>query len=392
MAKNICIISECQQILGVGGTETVSFLLKNELKKNGYNVTSLFFIQKSALTEEDLLFPDSIDIASIKNKNYLINLIVEKKIEIILSQGTTHDNILNLCTEAKTHTNIKLVHTNHFNPLMGIKDYDDYKEKLINKKNNPIKKFFFSLILEIKRPWYVFNSKKSISNRYRKIDIDNIDAFVSLNEEYSRFSSRLFSPQHKEKFHTIANPIVIDDYANNKTKENIILFVGRLSSQKRLDRLLYIWNSIYRKFPEWELVVVGDGYYANEYKKIATNLGLRNINFVGQQPSEGYFKKSKIMCMTSSHEGLPMVLIEAQKYGCVPIAYNSFEAAKDIIQNYHNGVLVAPFNEKEYTKALRTLITNDEMRKRLAANGKEFIKKFDSKMIVKEWIKLFNSL
>lgn len=31
--KNICIVSECQQILGVGGTETVSYILKEELKK-----------------------------------------------------------------------------------------------------------------------------------------------------------------------------------------------------------------------------------------------------------------------------------------------------------------------------------------------------------------------
>ena len=138
--------------------------------------------------------------------------------------------------------------------------------------------------------------------------------------------------------------------------------------------------------------MVGDGYYANEYKKIATNLGLRNINFVGQQPSEGYFNKSKIMCMTSSHEALPMVLIEAQKHGCVPIAYNSFEAAKDIIQNGHNGLLIKPFKHREYEKALTRLMNEEDYRESIAKNGSTFIEKFNIEIIIKDWIKLLTSL
>ena len=96
--------------------------------------------------------------------------------------------------------------------------------------------------------------------------------------------------------------------------------------------------------------------------------------------------------MTSSHEALPIVLIEAQKYDCVPIAYNSFESATDIIQDGHNGILVTPFNRREYVKALDSLIVNEERLAQLTKNGKEYIKKFDSRKVVKEWIKLFNKL
>lgn len=392
MRRNICIVSECQQVPGVGGTETVSFLLKEEFKKNGYNVFSLFFTQKTTLTSGDMLFPERDKIISNKNKKFLINTIKENHIDFILSQGTAYDDVLILCIEAKKITPVRLIYTNHFNPLMGIKDYDDYNERRIYRISNPIKKLLASFLIEIKRPLYVFNGKKSLKEKYSKYEIEQIDAFVSLNEEYSKFSSKIFASHYKDRFHTIANPIVIDNPTRNEIKENIVLFVGRLTSQKRLDRLMYIWNSICKAFPTWKLVVVGDGDYSHEYKRIARDLGLMNIEFVGQQPSEEYFKKSKIVCMTSSHEALPMVLIEAQKYRCVPIAYNSFDAAEDIIKNGHNGLLIKPFKQKEYAKALSKLMTDENYRESLAKNGSTFIEKFNIETVIKDWIKLLESL
>lgn len=388
---NICIISEKQQILGIGGTETVSYILKEELRKNNYNVLSAFFVSQAPMTENDLLFPNGLDnICSDKNIDFLISTIIEKQIDIIILQGIFNDKLLTLCNNTPTKT--KLIYTYHFSPFVKVKDYDDYKDRLLQQTHNPIIALLKNLYVELKRKSYEKKSLKYTRELFLKYDIERIDAFISLTKEYTKYIQSIYPQQFKEKFHTIHNPILIDNTTEKYEKENIILFVGRLTYQKRLDRLLFVWKHLYNKFNDWKVIVVGDGEYADEYQKMTEKLQLGNIEFVGQQPSDIYFKKSKIFCMTSSHEGLPMVLIEAQKYGCVPIAYNSFEASTDIIQNYHNGVLVAPFNEKEYTKALRTLITNDEMRKRLAANGKEFIKKFDSKMIVKEWIKLFNSL
>lgn len=68
--KNICIVSECQQILGIGGTETVSFILKEELIKHGYNVWSFYLCPKADKTTYDIPFTQTDDICSDKtNKN-----------------------------------------------------------------------------------------------------------------------------------------------------------------------------------------------------------------------------------------------------------------------------------------------------------------------------------
>lgn len=77
--KNICIVRECQQVLGVGGTETVSFLLKEELKRNGYNVWSYYFIPKATRTETDIQLPEISEICSNENIKTFIDTIIQNK-------------------------------------------------------------------------------------------------------------------------------------------------------------------------------------------------------------------------------------------------------------------------------------------------------------------------
>lgn len=386
--KNICIVSECQQIPGVGGIETVSFILREELLKNGYYVWSMYFIPKSTPTIYDIQFKQVHDICSNENKEQFIEIIEKHHIDFILLQGAPIDGLLELCIETKKATGIKLIYTYHFNPLMCIGEFDDYKEKALKDCNHIITPLY-SLYLASKRSIFI---KKSLE-KFKNYDISNIDAFVSVNCKHTTFFQTLYPKEFKDRFHTIANPIALG-YEDESTteKENIILFVSRLTYQKRLDRLIHIWNSLYKDHPTWKLVVVGDGDYTNEYKKIATDLDLKNIEFVGQQPAEEYFKKSKIVCMTSSHEAFGMVLVEAQKYGCVPITYSNFETASEIIQDGYNGLLIEPFKQKKYEEALSRLLTDNNYLQMLKGHGRSYIEKFNVKTIIKEWIKLLNSL
>ena len=389
--QNIGIIDINQHVLGVGGVETVGYILKNELTENGYCVYNLFFTQKSKKSKTDLQLPCSKTINCKENYDFLNDAIKKLQIKLLIIQGGYKEELLKLCLEVKRYQKIKLIYPNHFHPLIAIKEFDDYQEKYIQEGRNVLIRATRQFICKFNRYFYSKRSIKLIKKEWQRPYLDDIDAIITLNNRYTEIVKSLHK-SNTNQFYTIPNPIVTNKLSDYVEKENIILFVGRLTSQKRVDRLLRIWRHLYKEFDDWKLIIVGGGGFSEEYKSIAKDLQLRNVEFVGQQPSDEYFKKSKIVCMTSSHEAQPMVLIEAQQWGCVPVVYNSFEASTDIIQNYYNGVLVTPFNEKEYTKALRTLITNNEMRKRLADNGKEFIKKFDSKMIVKEWIKLFNSL
>ena len=96
--------------------------------------------------------------------------------------------------------------------------------------------------------------------------------------------------------------------------------------------------------------------------------------------------------MTSSHEGLPMTLIEAQQYGCVPIAYNSFSSASKIIANNYNGILIKPFKQRSYSHELQKLMKDENKRAQMAENEREFIRRFDVNKIIKDWIQLFEKI
>ena len=121
-------------------------------------------------------------------------------------------------------------------------------------------------------------------------------------------------------------------------------------------------------------------------------LQIPNITFTGSCDPTKYYEQGAILCMTSSTEGLPMVLIEAMQYGCATIAYNSFESLQDIITDGYNGFAVTPFKKKEYINKLRTLMTDKALREKFGQNGMEMVKRFDRKIIAKQWIELFRKV
>lgn len=67
--------------------------------------------------------------------------------------------------------------------------------------------------------------------------------------------------------------------------------------------------------------------------------------------------------MTSTFEGFGLVLVEAMQHGCVPIAFDSYPAVRDIISHGENGILIPPFQEEDYSNAIMALTNNpDEMK------------------------------
>ena len=182
-----------------------------------------------------------------------------------------------------------------------------------------------------------------------------------------------------------------DQFAYNKTKT--LLYVGRIDfSQKRVDILIEIWNRLFKKFPEWKMVIVGAGPDLAKAKEIANNLGTQRIYFEGRQNPEPFYEKASIFCMTSSFEGFGLVLVEAQTYGVVPVAFNSFASVSDIIQNGETGFLVDPFDKKKYVEVLSDLMNNKEKLLSISKNCMEAAKKFNLEEIGNQWIDLFNSL
>ena len=195
------------------------------------------------------------------------------------------------------------------------------------------------------------------------------------------------------KFKAITNPLTLDPILRDSDKkEKLVIHVGMLSPYKRQDLLLKIWAIVEKHCPDWRLNIVGDGIQMDFLVKLSKKLGLTSITFRGHQSPIEYYKKSSIFCLTSAFESFGLVLVESMALGCVPIAFNSFETACDIIDDGVNGFLISPYNIEKYAQCLIELIENDEKRKNMSLSAIRKSKQFKVDAIEEEWINLIRDI
>lgn len=141
--------------------------------------------------------------------------------------------------------------------------------------------------------------------------------------------------------------------------------MGRLArGQKRVDRLLRIWKIVSAELLDWELKIYGEGRDELLLKDMSVRLGLERCFFMGsiEHPEEAY-QSASLLCLTSSHEGYPLAIIEGQMYGVVPIAFNVCAGIEHAIgEDQRAGRLIGPFDLNAYAAELIKLCKNDEMR------------------------------
>lgn len=87
-----------------------------------------------------------------------------------------------------------------------------------------------------------------------------------------------------------------------------------------------------------------------------------------------------------------MTLTEAQQNGVVPMAFGSFGAVYDIIEDGKSGFIIPAFDEDQYARKLEELITDESLRMKMAHNAVESSQKFHIDNIGQKWQELFKSL
>ena len=73
-----------------------------------------------------------------------------------------------------------------------------------------------------------------------------------------------------------------------------------------------------------------------------------------------------MLLASSAIEGWGMVLVEAQAMGCVPIAFDTYSALHDIIEDEATGCLVANDDLQEYALRLARLMRDEPLRRAMA--------------------------
>ena len=217
--------------------------------------------------------------------------------------------------------------------------------------------------------------------RYKSI-YENSDAVGVLFDDYGVQMARALGVEGaSNKIVTLRNPIgdQSSDSVLRLNREKVVAYIGRLSTHdKRVDRLLEVWLRVHDKYPDWRLWIVGSGEAQPALERYVEEHNLPRVEFLGfRSEVDEIYKRVSIVALTSDFEGCPMVLLEAQKWGCATIAFECSSGVREILSpNKVNGVYVKNGDIDGYAEALSALMGDDELRASIQKHGPENVKRF----------------
>lgn len=371
-----------------GGVERVTYSLANYFCDQGVGVYFLgFHKDHSSVDDRQLYLPNQKELMAPENKQFFKECLIKKEIKVVINQGAFLSESAEFSYLAK-ECNVKIIsviHNSLISTIINLKDiYRTIAKQLHIRFLLPLLDLNISKLILLK----IFKLKKK--GHYTRL-IDNSDVFILLSESFKSELKLLTNRLNLNNVIVIPNPTQITKYTYKKEKE--ILYVGRINTtQKRVDLLLEIWNRICHDFPDWRLTIVGDGDELDTLMKQAKQLQIINIYFTGRQDPIPYYERASIFCLTSSFEGLPMTLIESLNYGVIPVVFNSFAAARDIIKDNWNGRLINPFSIDDYVLALTAMMTSSDEMISWRRHAIESAKKYDINSIGNQWMSIFNKI
>lgn len=173
---------------------------------------------------------------------------------------------------------------------------------------------------------------------------------------------------------------------NNKT----IVYVGRLSHEKGVMRLLRIWKRISSQIDNYTLKIYGDGNMKDEMERYIHSQQLPRVELMGfSSDLKGIYTHADLCLMTSDTEGFGMVLIEAMYYGVPCISFDCPISPKEIIADA--GVTVSCFDEEAYANAVIELLNDKDRLKELQRKSIERAKDYYINNVTALWQQMLNS-
>lgn len=168
----------------------------------------------------------------------------------------------------------------------------------------------------------------------------------------------------------------------------VLLAVGRLDMQKGFDILLSAFSKLTHQFPEWDLVILGEGSQREQLERQVHKLGLdAQVHLPGRVGNlADWYQRADLYVMSSRFEGFPNTLIEAMAYGLPAVSFGCKTGPEDIIRDGIDGVLVFPeANPDSLSRALAEVMKDPGRLERMGWKSVEVRERFSMPRISALW-------
>ena len=173
-----------------------------------------------------------------------------------------------------------------------------------------------------------------------------------------------------------------------------IIAAGRIENVKGFDKLIKAFAIIADKCPQWRVDIFGKGSKESCLQSLIAQYRLENRIAILPPTKDIYieYQKSDFYVLSSQHEGLGMVLLEAMSCGIPCLSFDCDYGPREIIKNGVTGLLVENGNNVKLAEGILWMINHPYERIQMGEKARESVKRYQTDYIMLQWIELFNLL
>lgn len=173
-----------------------------------------------------------------------------------------------------------------------------------------------------------------------------------------------------------------------------VVTIGRYAYQKGYDLLLQAWAEVEKHYPDWSLDIYGMGDQTS-YRQLMSDLGIDARRCRLNGPVEDVVKTytdSSVFVLSSRFEGFGLVLVEAMACGLPVVSFDCPAGPDEIITDGVDGLLVPSGDMHALAGKLMTLMSDEDLRKRLGQQARQSARRYEMAAIATQWKDLFDQL
>lgn len=257
----------------------------------------------------------------------------------------------------------------------------DYKSNALGLL---VRRFHRMHLVTTAHGWVRFTAKTPLYYRIDRFCMKRYEQVICVSQDlYDRCAE---SGVPIDRLHQIDNAIVPEDYSTAEpalpekarfgfdSKQFVIGAAGRLSEEKGFHHLISAVSKLVRAGHSIGLVIAGDGHLRGKLQQQIEALDLPDhVRLCGFLPDpRELYRAIDLFVLSSLREGLPNVVLEAMASRRA-VVVTDCNGIPNLVQHEQNGLIVPIDSELGLHDGILTCLQSDELRNRIAAEGRKTI-------------------
>lgn len=225
------------------------------------------------------------------------------------------------------------------------------------------------------------------------------DVYLEKKNDFVFCNSKSSTSDYEKSYHKKANSVVyppsyIETAPLSTNKQKYIFTVSRLSKFKNVNLLIESFSKISEKFPNYSLIIAGDGEEGTSLAELVKKINLESrVKLLGKVSDEELSKlyaNARMTVLCSKNEPFGLVPVESMMHGTPVIAHKSGGPMETVINNKTGFLYEKDCDLSIFLEKIITL--SDEQYAQMQKASQIQAKEFDISKSIAKLEEIFNNL